>query len=121
MIARLKNERDEARELLLKTERQAPAAGTAPAITPATVSSNGKRGLQLQYFDFSPHKHRIYPSSVYILCTPSMELVSSVVNLVSIFVCPVCSISNHSVYPLGSISSLIVLHTFAYFYFGRLV
>ena len=53
MIARLKKERDDARELLLKAERQAPAAGTVPAATSLTVTSNGKRGLDtVQHFDF---------------------------------------------------------------------
>lgn len=45
MIARLKKERDEARELLLKADRRAPVAGTAPVAAPLAVTSNGKRGL----------------------------------------------------------------------------
>jgi len=53
VIARLKKERDEARELLLKAERQAPAAGTTPVAAPPAAISNGKRGLQSFRFSFS--------------------------------------------------------------------
>ncbi len=53
MIARLKKERDEARELLLKTEKQAPVAGTVAAAIPSTVTSNGKRGLEYLELQFN--------------------------------------------------------------------
>jgi pre-mRNA-processing factor 19 len=43
VIARLKKERDEARDLLLKAERQAPADGTTPVAAPLPAISNGKR------------------------------------------------------------------------------
>ncbi|XP_024378031.1 pre-mRNA-processing factor 19 [Physcomitrium patens] len=55
VIARLKKERDEARELLLKAERQAPTAGPAPAAAP-TVTSNGKRAPEADTQSEGPGK-----------------------------------------------------------------
>lgn len=57
MIARLRIERDEARDLLLKAERQVPSTIAAPAPAAPTVTSNGKRGelnkfVYLLLFDF---------------------------------------------------------------------
>jgi len=43
VIARLRIERDEARDLLLKAERQVPSTIAAPAPAAPTVTSNGKR------------------------------------------------------------------------------
>lgn len=49
VIARLKIERDEARERLVHAERHVSAAGATPAVVPAiappVVASNGKRGM----------------------------------------------------------------------------
>ncbi|KAG0574354.1 hypothetical protein KC19_VG256400 [Ceratodon purpureus] len=56
VIARLKKERDEARELLLKADRQAPAAGTDPVATPAAVISNGKRAPEADTESEGPGK-----------------------------------------------------------------
>lgn len=47
MIARLKKERDEARELLLKSERLAPAAESTSITTAPTATTNGKRVSEL--------------------------------------------------------------------------
>ena len=57
VIARLRIERDEARDLLLKAERQVPSTIAAPAPAAPTVTSNGKRGelnkfVYLLLFDF---------------------------------------------------------------------
>ncbi|KAG0607375.1 hypothetical protein M758_8G023200 [Ceratodon purpureus] len=56
VIARLKKERDEARELLLKAERQAPADVTVSAAIPPTVSSNGKRASEADAESEGPGK-----------------------------------------------------------------
>ncbi|XP_024376807.1 pre-mRNA-processing factor 19 [Physcomitrium patens] len=55
VIARLKKERDEAREVLLKSERQAPAAGAVPVTAPIT-SSNGKRAPEADTESEGPGK-----------------------------------------------------------------
>lgn len=57
VIARLRIERDEAQNLLLKAERQVPSTIAAPAPAAPTVTSNGKRGelnkfVYLLLFDF---------------------------------------------------------------------
>lgn len=51
VIARLKIERDEARQRLVQAERHLPAAAATPAVVPTSsppvVASNGKRGGHL--------------------------------------------------------------------------